>query len=102
MDVNICKYLQNKYKELYMVLEEINKNIFSSPQTAIIKSRIYAEKLTKIIAKEEGTEWLNSLSFKDRVNILLKEGLINSDIHNLINEIRLLGNKALMRLCKEN
>ena len=68
MDINIFKYLEKEYQELYSLATDIDKLVFTAPHTVIVKSRVYIEKLSEQIAKLEGLDNLNVVSLADRLS----------------------------------
>ena len=41
MDINIFKYLEKEYQDLYSLAIDIDKLVFTAPHTVIVKSRVY-------------------------------------------------------------
>ena len=94
MDINIFKYLEEKYQELYSLATDIDKLVFTAPHTVIIKSRVYIEKLSEQIAKLEKLDELNEVSLADRLSSLSRNGVLDSDVGEYFYQVRKIGNKA--------
>ena len=94
MDINIFKYLEKEYQDLYSLAIDIDKLVFTAPHTVIVKSRVYIEKLSEQIAKLQGLDELNALSLADRLSSLSRNGVLDSDIGELFYKVRKIGNRA--------
>lgn len=94
MDINIFKYLEKEYQELYSLGTDIDKLVFTAPHTVIVKSRVYIEKLSEQIAKLQGLDELNALSLADRLSSLSRNGVLDSKIGEYFYQVRKIGNKA--------
>lgn len=94
MDINIFKYLEKEYQDLYSLAIDIDKLVFTAPHTVIVKSRVYIEKLSEQIAKLQGLDELNALSLADRLSSLSRNGVLDSKIGEYFYQVRKIGNKA--------
>ena len=94
MDINIFKYLEKEYQDLYSLAIDIDKLVFTAPHTVIVKSRVYIEKLTEQIAKLEGLEDLNAVSLADRLSSLSRNGVLDNGIGEYFYQVRKIGNRA--------
>lgn len=94
MDINIFKYLEKEYQDLYNLAIDIDKLVFTAPHTVIVKSRVYIEKLSEQIAKLQGLDELNALSLADRLSSLSRNGVLDSKIGEYFYQVRKIGNKA--------
>lgn len=94
MDINIFKYLEKEYQELYSLGTDIDKLVFTAPHSAIVKSRVYIEKLSEEIAKLENMENLNSENLADRLSSLSRNGVLDSDIGEYFYQVRKIGNRV--------
>ena len=94
MDINIFKYLEKEYQDLYSLAIDIDKLVFTAPHTVIVKSRVYIEKLSEQIAKLQGLDELNALSLADRLSSLSRNGVLDSDVGEYFYQVRKIGNKA--------
>lgn len=94
MDINIFKYLEKEYQELYSLGTNIDKLVFTEPHSVIVKSRVYIEKLSEQIAKLQGLDELNALSLADRLSSLSRNGVLDSKIGEYFYQVRKIGNKA--------
>ena len=94
MDINIFKYLEKEYQELYSLGTDIDKLVFTAPHSVIVKSRVYIEKLSGEIAKLENMENLNSGNLADRLSSLSRNGILDSEIGEYFYQVRKIGNRA--------
>lgn len=94
MDINIFKYLEKEYQELYSLATDIDKLVFTAPHTVIVKSRVYIEKLSEQIAKLEGLDNLNVVSLADRLSSLSGNGVLDNVVGEYFYQVRKIGNKA--------
>ena len=94
MNSNTFELLDKDYNELYSLWNEIDNSLFTSPHSVIIKSRIFAEQISKEIAKLENLIHLNNLSLADRLTNLRYNDVLNTEINDYFYEIRKIGNKA--------
>ena len=90
----IYKLLYDKYDELYSLCNEIDNSIFTSPHSVIVKSRIFAEKISKEIARLENMSQLNELNLAERLNKLSYNGVFDRELNDYFYGIRKIGNKA--------
>lgn len=94
MDINIFKYLEKEYQELYSLATDIDKLVFTAPHTVIVKSRVYIEKLSEQIAKLEGLGNLNVVSLADRLSSLSRNGVLDNVVGEYFYQVRKISNKA--------
>lgn len=94
MEKDVFSYLDEKYRYLKKYIDEIDKSIFTSPHSAIIKGRTYVENLTKEITSLEGYGLMSNLTQVDRLRKLESEGLLDEEVRFLFHAVRKLGNKA--------
>lgn len=96
MSKNTLQFLEKDNKELAKLSEDIEKVFYSDSNSAVIKSRLFAEKLMlDVIAKEKNLEYLRQFPQDQRIRLLNKEGYINDEIARCFNNIRIIGNKAV-------
>lgn len=95
MKKNVFDYLENDYEYLNSYIVEINKNLFITPYTSIVKGRLFAEKLSQEISKLEGLGSLEELTQVDRLRKLKIEDDISNEVYNLFHTIRRIGNSAV-------
>ena len=96
MSKNTLQFLENDNKELARLSEDIEKVFYSDSNSAVIKSRLFAEKLMlDVISKEKDLGYLNQFTQDQRIRLLNKEGYIDDEIAKCFNNIRIIGNKAV-------
>ncbi|MGX4599525.1 DNA phosphorothioation-dependent restriction protein DptF [Faecalimicrobium sp. JNUCC 81] len=94
MSIDIYKFLEKDYSELYSLSVDINNLVFTSPHSVIVKSRVFIEQLSKEIAKLEKMENLNDLNLAQRLTELKRNHIIDEELDNYFFEIRKIGNQA--------
>ena len=94
MNSNVYELLNQNYSELYNLYKDINDSVLSSPHSVIVKSRIFAEQISKEIAKLENMTGLDSFNLADRLTNLRYNGVFDKEINDYFYEIRKIGNKA--------
>ena len=94
MNSNAYELLNQHYSELYNLYKEINDSVLSSPHSVIVKSRIFAEQISKEIAKLENMTGLDGFNLADRLTNLKYNGVFDKEINDYFYEIRKIGNKA--------
>lgn len=102
MKDKILEYLNKDYENLNVLIKEINEDLYESPHSAILKGRIFSEQLAKEIAKKENVEFSSVMGQLDRIRKLSYEGIIDSEIETLFNNIRIKGNKAAHEAIEED
>lgn len=91
---DILSYFSNDREYLKRIAEDINKNLYKSPHSAVVKGRLLAENISKEIAILEGEDYLNSLTQVDRIKKLNEEEIIDIEMYKAFNSVRKLGNIA--------
>ncbi len=94
MNSNMYELLDKNYSELCNLCNEINNSVLTSPHSVIVKSRIFAEQISKEIAKLENISGLDNLSLADRLTNLRYNEVFDKEINDYFYEIRKIGNKA--------
>lgn len=94
LNKDILKYLEDDYKELYSLGEDINSLVFISPHSVILKSRVFIELLSKEIANFEEMNDLNSLNLSERLSKLKFAGIFPNEINDYFFQIRINANKV--------
>jgi len=94
LERDVFDYLEKDYRYLNNYIRDLNKRLFISPHSAIIKGRTFVEKLTQEVANKEGYGLLNTMTQAERLRKLEFEGVLEGEIDNLFHTVRKLGNKA--------
>lgn len=94
MSNDVLRYFKDNMEQLYRLGNEVNETIYTSPHSAVVKGRLFAEQLSKEIAKIEGEESLIQLTQVERLRKLNEEGIIENEIDRAFHSIRKLGNIA--------
>lgn len=69
--------------------------VYQDPNAAIVKIRLFAEKMTEAILKIEGLDDYISAKQVDRLDILERRGLLPEMIQSIFHAIRRIGNKSV-------
>jgi type I restriction enzyme, R subunit len=81
--------------DFYEVAQSAENNVLVDPNNTLIKLRLYGELLSKYVYSYEGlTESLRT-NQKERIDYLLKEETIRIEIYEMLNSLRIKGNKAV-------
>lgn len=94
MERDVFSYLEANYRYLNNYIKDFNDVLFTSPHSAIIKGRTFAEKLTQEVASLEKYGLLTAMTQVERLKKLRDEGVIDRQIEDMFQIIRTLGNKA--------
>lgn len=88
-------FLTEKWPILANLGETAERNVYTDPNTTLMKLRVFAETLTKyVLAYEEIKETFDTKQI-DRINALRRDGLISPELENILETIRKIGNKAM-------
>ncbi|QIS17689.1 DEAD/DEAH box helicase family protein [Nocardia terpenica] len=68
-------------------------NVFTDPNTAMMKCRQFGETLTELMFATFGIPGMPDKQFK-RLNVLLDQGALPQRVHTWFDSVRLIGNKA--------
>lgn len=94
MIFSVFSDLEKDYGNLYNLALEIEENIFTSPHSSIVKSRTFLEGLTKEIFKLDRISDVGFMTQAERQKELFRQGVINREIEDAFNIVRMLGNQA--------
>lgn len=94
MEKQLFSFMENVHKDLAIVGCEIETKLFVDPTTVLLKGRVYAEQLTKLVNEKEGIEELYGIKQHERLYKLNKEQIMIDDIYNRFEWLRKSGNKA--------
>ena len=95
MFTNQFDFLKNEWTDIFDIIIDIEKNLYVSPNISLIKLRQLEEIVMKHIIKYKKLPInFEELGLKKTIDILVTQGTIPKNFFELLNEIRLLGNKA--------
>lgn len=94
MEKDVFSYLEKDYGYLNNLIRDINEYLFTASHTSIVKGRVFAENLSKEVAKLENLDELNYLTQNDRLRELKYKTDIEEEALNIFHEIRRIGNIA--------
>lgn len=95
MSNNTLSFLKNDNSELSDICEEIEKVIYLDSHSAIVRGRLFAEKLIKDVIQKEELEFILSYNQADKIRYLNREDYFDDEIARYFNNIRLIGNFAI-------
>ncbi|MBF0706028.1 type I restriction-modification system endonuclease [Alkalihalobacillus hwajinpoensis] len=93
MDSNFS-FLRGKWDVLANLGETAENNVFQDPHTTLMKLRLFGETLSKFILALENIPEPYRNKQLDRINTLRKEGLVELELIDIFQTLRLKGNKA--------
>lgn len=94
MSGSIFDVLLENDKNLAELGYQIEKDFYTSPGSVVMHGRQFGEKLLARVCEIENQEYLISLSQYERIKMLYKDDLLEEEIFNDFNDIRIIGNKA--------
>lgn len=93
-------FLEDLTPELAKLGGEIDQIFYMDPQGVLMKSRLFAEEISKHIAELEGFSDLKYLKQVDRIERLDREGLLTKSVAKAFDTIRYMGNTAVHQVGK--
>ncbi len=90
----LFEFVREFSSELANLAERIEEKLFSEPHASMMQARLYAEKLVKLISKEEELESVYSVNHAERIYRLYRKDIIDEDLYKKLEYIRKKGNKA--------
>ena len=88
------QFLSGRWDILANLGETAERNVFTDPNTTLMKLRLFAEVLTKYIFAYEGIKETNDPKQVNRINVLRAEDLITPELEDILQNIRRNGKKA--------
>lgn len=90
----LLSFLEDSIPSAAYSAKKMEELIFEDASSSIIKGRLFAEEILSEVFKIEKLEVPYQSSLYDKINILTREEIINRDIQQAFDTIRLSGNKA--------
>lgn len=87
-------FLREKWGVLANLGETAENNVFTDPQTTLMKLRLFAETMSKYILASDNIVEVRGTSQIDRIQTMRREGLIERELEELFDALRRKGNKA--------
>jgi type I restriction enzyme, R subunit len=87
-------FLRGKWDVLANLGETAENNVYHDPHTTIMKLRLFGETLAKIILASENIREAYGTTQVDRINTLRHEGLLEPELVDMFETLRLKGNRA--------
>jgi type I restriction enzyme R subunit len=88
-------FLKIEWPILLNIAEFAEKSLYIDSNTSLIKLRQFAEFIGKLIIKYENLTEPDSNNQQDRIKLLEKEDLLETEIRQIFHSIRIMGNKAV-------
>lgn len=95
MTSNNFKFLQEEFPILHNIACSAEYNLHSDSVTALFKLRQFGEKLTTFVFENHNLDSPAENTFHNRIQILEDEGIIQSNVSSLLNNIKHKGNIAV-------
>jgi type I restriction enzyme, R subunit len=90
-------FFRGKWDVLANLGETAENNLYHDPQTTLFKLRLFAETMTKFILAAENIKEVYGTNQVDRINTLRREGLLEPELFDIFDRLRLKGNRASHR-----
>lgn len=92
--MDILVYLERNYKYLSNDIKDLDRELYVSPHSTIIKARTIAEKILQEVSKLEGYGLLSMMTQLGKLKKLEDEGVLEDNISDLFHKVRKIGNEA--------
>lgn len=89
------QFLSGKWAILANLGETAERNVFTDPNTTLMKLRVFAETLTKYVLAYEEIKETYDTKQTDRIHALRADDLITKELEEILDTIRRKGNKAM-------
>ncbi|MBA2937026.1 hypothetical protein HZF08_01760 [Paenibacillus sp. CGMCC 1.16610] len=90
----LFSFLQIEYQDLAELAASIERSVYADPHVVLVKARLFGEKFAKLVMKQENINEVFDVKQVDRIHKLARLQVINEDIRNSLDWLRLQGNKA--------
>lgn len=87
-------FLKDRWELLANLGEMAERNVYTDPNTSLIKLRMFGETLTKYIYAMEELEEPKEFTQYDRLAQLKRDGLLTEEVLDILHTLRRAGNKA--------
>ncbi|MFD1708798.1 type I restriction-modification system endonuclease [Siminovitchia sediminis] len=88
-------FLSGKWDILANLGETAERNVFTDPNTTLMKLRVFAETLTKYVLAFEEIKETYDTKLIDRIRVLRADELITKELEDILDIIRQKGNRAM-------
>jgi type I restriction enzyme, R subunit len=89
------EFLAGTWNDLYEIAKSAEKCVLTEPNTTLIKLRLYSELITKYLFTYEELNESYRMNQKERIEFLLKKDIVSDEIFNILDTLRIRGNKAV-------
>ncbi|WP_261303983.1 sigma factor-like helix-turn-helix DNA-binding protein [Paenibacillus andongensis] len=90
----LFSFLQTEYQDLAELAASIERSVYADPHVVLVKARLFGEKFAKLVTKQEDINEVFDVKQADRIHKLFRLQVINDDIRNALDWLRVQGNKA--------
>ncbi|MEL3972055.1 type I restriction-modification system endonuclease [Rossellomorea oryzaecorticis] len=90
-------FLRDGWDVLANLGETAEKNVYQDPQVTLMKLRLFGETMTKFVLAAEDIKEAPGTTQVDRINTLRREGLLEVELFDIFDRLRLKGNRASHR-----
>lgn len=91
---HLFSFMESEVKDLASLGEEIELNLFRDPRAVILKARLYAETLAKLIWAKEAIQQYYDLKHVERLHKLYREDVLDENLYKKFEWLRKTGNKV--------
>ncbi|VVM32902.1 type I restriction-modification system endonuclease [Terribacillus sp. AE2B 122] len=88
-------FLKEKWEVLADLGASAEFNVYRDPHTTVMKLRLFAETLAKLVVASENIQEPFKTNQIDRLQLLRREGVLESELYDMFDMIRRKGNKAV-------
>lgn len=88
------QFLEPVSEQLAEIASELEKGIYSSPQTMLMHSRTFVEAILQRVMVAEQLSGEDHLKLKDRIDLLESKGLLKKEVLDALHQVRMNGNSA--------
>ncbi|BAQ09551.1 orfb family transposase [Bacillus sp. OxB-1] len=87
-------FLEPVSKDLSRMANELEKSIYSSPQTMLMHARTFVEAVLQRVMVAEQLAGEDNLTLKDRIDLLERKNVLKKEVLDALHEVRMNGNSA--------
>ncbi|EIT84149.1 type I restriction enzyme EcoKI subunit R [Fictibacillus macauensis ZFHKF-1] len=88
-------FFRGKWDVLANLGETAEKNLYQDPHTTVMKLRLFAETVAKFVLASDNITEVYGTSQVNRINTMRREGLIEAELIDIFETLRLEGNIAM-------
>ncbi|WP_153733288.1 DUF4145 domain-containing protein [Sporosarcina obsidiansis] len=88
------QFLEPISEDLSQIAKELEKSIYSSPQTMLMHTRTFVEAILQRVMIAEHLSGEDNFTLKDRIDLLERKGLLKKEVIDALHQVRMNGNSA--------